>query len=121
MRLLELIDDIIVLAVVLKLLLELFDPLFKPLLRVHYLKPHVADFNLVVLLNLSFTILDLGFVLFELLLSLLTFLGVTLFDIADHSLDVGLLTGFLQGVFLTGDHTVGFSQDSFDFLLIGTS
>ena len=118
-RLLELINYIVVFPVVVQLLLELFDPLLKLFLRIQHVESHLSDLVLVVFFDLALPVLDLALVLLELLLRLLALLAVSLLDLADHGLDVGLLAGFLQGVLLARDDAVGFAQNNLDFLLVG--
>ena len=119
-RLLKFIDNIVILSVVVELLLELFNPHFKLLLGVHDLHLHLGDLSLVLLLDLSLSVLDLGLILFELLLRLLPLSDVPLLDLLDHGLDVRLLPRLLERVLLPGHHCVGLSQNRLDFFFVGT-
>ena len=119
-RLLEFIDNIVILSVVVELLLELFNPHFKLLLGVHDLHLHLGDLSLVLLLDQPLSVLDLGLILFELLLRLLPLSDVPLLDLLDHGLDVRLLPRLLERVLLPRNDHVGLAQNSFYLALVGS-
>ena len=121
MRLLEFIDNVVILAVVVQLLLELLDALLETFLRVEHLQAHVRDLRLVLLLDILLPILHFLLVLFELLLSLFLLLSVSLLGVSNHLLDLSPLLSLLQSILLSGHYCIRLSQYGLYLSLIGPS
>ena len=113
------IDYIVVLPIIVQLLLEFFNALFKTLLCVHHLKSHLCDLGLIVFFYLGLSVLNLLFILFELLLGFFFLKTVPIFDLFQHGFEIGRFLGFFKGIFLPRDNRVGFSKNDFYFFFVG--